>query len=264
MNTAIEYGNPDLWLVLLMLAAGVVSSALLSETPINPRRLIGDVLRGVIVAIILWAYGAMGNISILNVITRRFIGCGMATHRQRNHRLCKTNYQPNFRREKRTMNYGLVSKQGAPVCRSRLRCDRAWQGECSCFLPGVETAAAETLLGDYKDPTPSSAGTGLTQLISVPSNGSAISTKTAVMPRYLNQFGIDLSRTVYAELRTSPLMAMLFCRLRYLAVSESIPATRDGPRSVLEKILQHPAGKGTPQDYIDKCQRAGVDALFTQ
>ncbi|MCW6234213.1 hypothetical protein MGS77_28180 [Klebsiella pneumoniae] len=69
MNTAIEYGNPDLWLVLLMLAAGVVSSALLSETPINPRRLIGDVLRGVIVAIILWAYGAMGNISILNVIT---------------------------------------------------------------------------------------------------------------------------------------------------------------------------------------------------
>ncbi|MFQ0173782.1 hypothetical protein ACH66Z_06275 [Klebsiella pneumoniae] len=32
MNTAIEYGNPDLWLVLLMLAAGVVSSALLSET----------------------------------------------------------------------------------------------------------------------------------------------------------------------------------------------------------------------------------------
>ncbi len=69
MNTAIDYGNPDLWLVLLMLAAGVLSSALLSETPINPRRLIGDVLRGVIVAIILGAYGAMANISILNVIT---------------------------------------------------------------------------------------------------------------------------------------------------------------------------------------------------
>ena len=68
MNTAIEYGNPDLWLVLLMLAAGVISSALLSENPINPRRLIGD-LRGVIVAIILWTYGVMGNISILKVIT---------------------------------------------------------------------------------------------------------------------------------------------------------------------------------------------------
>ncbi|WP_215395417.1 hypothetical protein [Klebsiella pneumoniae] len=133
MNTAIEYGNPDLWLVLLMLAAGVVSSALLSETPINPRRLIGDVLRGVIVAIILWAYGAMGNISILNVITRRFIGCGMATHRQRNHRLCKTNYQPNFGGEKNDELLWTGEQGRAPVCRSRLRCDRAWQGECSCF-----------------------------------------------------------------------------------------------------------------------------------
>lgn len=69
MNTAIEYGNPDLWLVLLMLAAGVISHALLSADPINMRRLIGDVLRGVIVAIILWAYGVMGNVSILKVIT---------------------------------------------------------------------------------------------------------------------------------------------------------------------------------------------------
>jgi hypothetical protein len=69
MNTAIEYGNPDLWLVLLMIAAGVISSALLSADPINLRRLSGDVLRGILVAIILWAYGVMGNISILKVIT---------------------------------------------------------------------------------------------------------------------------------------------------------------------------------------------------
>lgn len=69
MNTAIEYGNPDLWLVLLMLAAGAISHALLSANPINFRRLVGDVLRGVIVAIILWAYGVMGNLSILQVIT---------------------------------------------------------------------------------------------------------------------------------------------------------------------------------------------------
>lgn len=68
MNTAIEYGNPDLWLVLLMLTAGAVSSALLSTEPINLRRLAGDVLRGVIVALILWSYGAMGKVSILQVI----------------------------------------------------------------------------------------------------------------------------------------------------------------------------------------------------
>ncbi|MGJ8863732.1 hypothetical protein ABFP36_25910, partial [Salmonella enterica subsp. enterica serovar Kentucky] len=83
-------------------------------------------------------------------------------------------------------------------------------------------------------------------------------------PVLLNQFGIDLSRTVYAELRTSPLMAMLFCRLRYLAVSESIPATPEARAAYWKKYYNTSAGKGTPQDYIDKCQRAGVDALFTQ
>lgn len=69
MNTAIEYGNPDLWLVLLMLAAGVISSALLSTDPVNVKRLVGDVLRGFLVAIILWAYGVIGEISILKIIT---------------------------------------------------------------------------------------------------------------------------------------------------------------------------------------------------
>jgi hypothetical protein len=99
-------------------------------------------------------------------------------------------------------------------------------------------------------------------LISVPSEWLRDKYKNSrYAPVLLNQFGIDLSRTVYAELRTSPLMAMLFCRLRYLAVSESIPATHGPQRTA--KILQTPVGKGTPQDY-DKCQRAGVDALFTQ
>lgn len=82
------------------------------------------------------------------------------------------------------MNYGLVSKQDARLYAEAV-CDVIGHGKANAaVLLCVETAAAETLLGDYKDPTPTSAGTGLTRLISVPSNGSAISTKTAVMPRY--------------------------------------------------------------------------------
>ncbi|MFW5407724.1 hypothetical protein B7L51_003725 [Pectobacterium brasiliense] len=68
MQTVIEYGNPDLWLVLLMLIAGAVSSALLSNNPLNIRRLIGDVLRGVIVAITLWSFGLMSQFSITQII----------------------------------------------------------------------------------------------------------------------------------------------------------------------------------------------------
>ena len=66
--TAIDIENTDLWLVLLMLAAGVVSNALLSTDPINLRKLAGDVIRGILVAIVLWAYGIVGHISISRVI----------------------------------------------------------------------------------------------------------------------------------------------------------------------------------------------------
>ena len=163
------------------------------------------------------------------------------------------------------MNYGLVSKRDARLYAEAV-CDVIGHGKANAaVLLCVETAAAETLLGDYKDPTPTSAGTGLTQV--------DLGTFEWLRDKYknsryaavlLNQFGIDLSRTVYQELRTSPLMAMLFCRLRYLTVPESIPATREARAAYWKKYYNTSAGKGTPQDYIDKCQRAGVDALFTQ
>ncbi|CDL63581.1 hypothetical protein [Klebsiella pneumoniae IS39] len=126
------------------------------------------------------------------------------------------------------MNYGLVSKQDARLYAEAV-CDVIGHGKANAaVLLCVETAAAETLLGDYKDPTPTSAGTGLTQVDLGTFEWLRDKYKNSrYAPVLLNQFGIDLSRTVYEELRTSPLMAMLFCRLRYLTVSESIPATRE-------------------------------------
>lgn len=163
------------------------------------------------------------------------------------------------------MNYGLINKQDA-VSYATVICDVIGHGKNNAAVPlCVETAAAETLLGDYKDPTPTSAGTGLTQV--------DLGTFEWLRDKYRNSryaalllstFGIDLSRTVYQELRTSPLMAMLFCRLRYLAVSESIPATREGRANYWKKYYNTVAGKGTPADYLEKCRRADVDALFGQ
>ncbi|MGK1830029.1 hypothetical protein ACR95S_28065 [Klebsiella pneumoniae] len=154
------------------------------------------------------------------------------------------------------MNYGLVSKQDARLYAEAV-CDVIGHGKANAaVLLCVETAAAETLLGDYKDPTPTSAGTGLTQVDLGTFEWLRDKYKNSrYAPVLLNQLGIDLSRTVYAELRTSPLMAML---------SESIPATREARAAYWKKYYNTSAGKGTPQDYIDKCQRAGVDALFTQ
>ena len=163
------------------------------------------------------------------------------------------------------MNYGLISKQDA-VRYATVICDVIGHGKNNAAVSlCVETAAAETLLGDFKDPTPTSAGTGLTQV--------DIGTFEWLRDKYRNSryaapllstFGIDLSRTVYQELRTSPLMAMLFCRLRYLAVPESIPGTREARADYWKKYYNIVAGKGTPADYLDKCRRADVDALLGQ
>ena len=161
------------------------------------------------------------------------------------------------------MNYGLIDKQDA-VRYAQAICDvlgYGKEGQAVALL--VETAAAETLIGDYKDPTPTSAGTGLTQV--------DLGTFEWLRDRYkasryasvlLNEFGIDLNRTIYQELRTSPLLAMLFCRLRYLVVNESIPNTRSGRADYWKKYYNTSAGKGTPADYLEKCRRADVDALL--
>lgn len=163
------------------------------------------------------------------------------------------------------MNYGLINKQDA-VSYATAICDVIGHGKNNAAVKlCVETAAAETLLGDFKDPTPTSAGTGVTQVDFGTFEWLREKYRNSrYAPLLLSKFGIDLSRTVYQELRTSPLMAMLFCRLRYLTVSESIPDTREGRAEYWKKHYNTVAGKGTPADYIEKCRRADVDALFGQ
>lgn len=160
------------------------------------------------------------------------------------------------------MNYGLVNKQDA-VAYAAAVCDVIGHGKNNAAVALlVETAAAETLVGDFPDPTPTSAGTGLTQV----DQGTFEWLRTKYLgsnlaKNLLANFGVDLSRTIYQELRTSPLLAMIFCRLRYLAVNASIPDTREGRAEYWKKYYNTIAGKGTPTDYLEKCKRADVDAL---
>ncbi|UYD13822.1 hypothetical protein OE131_30130 (plasmid) [Klebsiella pneumoniae] len=158
-----------------------------------------------------------------------------------------------------------MSKQDARLYAEAV-CDVIGHGKANAaVLLCVETAAAETLLGDYKDPTPTSAGTGLTQVDLGTFEWLRDKYKNSrYAPVLLNQLGIDLSRTVYAELRTSPLMRCCFAACAIWRFQSRFGDSR-GPRRYWKKYYNTSAGKGTPQeDYIDKCQRAGVDALFTQ
>lgn len=162
------------------------------------------------------------------------------------------------------MFYGLMLKEDAVVA-ARAVCEiigSAPTRENAVALL-VETAAAETLLGDLRDPTMYAAGTGLTQVDKGTFDwlkGLYANTPTAEAIK--KRFNIDISRTQYQELETSPVLAMIFCRLRYLRAQGAIPDTLAGRAEYWKKWYNTSAGKGTVADYIKKAQDCGVAALL--
>ena len=119
----------------------------------------------------------------------------------------------------------------------------------------LETACAETYCGRLKDPTPTSAGAGLTQVdvgtfewLKSKYKGRLIASK---IKQNLN---VDISRVQYADLREDPLLAFIFCRLRYLCVPSSIPPTLEKRAELWKKYYNTKYGKGTVKGYILKAE----------
>lgn len=161
-----------------------------------------------------------------------------------------------------TLYYGLKSKEDA-VKYARAVVDVLGGGNPAVALL-VETAAAETLLGQLKDPTPYAAGTGLTQV----DKGTFDWLKQLYADHKLGNliiqhFNIKLSKTQYQELETSPLLAMIFCRLRYYAVPTAIPVTLQGRAAYWKQWYNTSAGKGTIDDYLSKVAKCGVEQLLS-
>lgn len=162
------------------------------------------------------------------------------------------------------MFYGLMLKEDAVVA-ARAVCEvigNAPTRENAVALL-VETAAAETLLGELRDPTMYAAGTGLTQV----DKGTfdwlkGLYANTPTAEAIQKRFNIDISRTQYQELETSPVLAMIFCRLRYLRAQGAIPDTLVGRAEYWKKWYNTSAGKGTVAGYIKKVQDCGVAALL--
>ena len=117
----------------------------------------------------------------------------------------------------------------------------------------IETAAAETLLGTYEDPTPYGAGASLFQ-IDKPTflwlRGKFINHPT--QKKLIDQYGVDISQVQYSEIRNNPMLAAMFCRMRYMCVSELIPSTMQ-ERSAYWKVYYNSVrGAGDDQGYINK------------
>jgi hypothetical protein len=119
----------------------------------------------------------------------------------------------------------------------------------------VETAAAESQCGLYKDPTPNGAGYGPTQFDHVGFVDTKMRTRHKDYLKILHAFGVDIAKVKIECLADDPLLAMIFTRLKYKLRPEEIPKHLKGRADYWKQWWNTEAGKGTPEHYISSVLR---------
>lgn len=149
------------------------------------------------------------------------------------------------------MFYGVISLEHLKAA-TKAVCDCIGHGRNNKAVAMLlETCAAETHCGNYRDPTPNGAGRGVTQI----DHGTFDWLKdkyqnSAIAAKLDERFGIDIRRVQHSELDYNPLLALIFARLRYWTVTECIPATRKLRADYWKKYYNTELGKGTAQHYL--------------
>lgn len=129
----------------------------------------------------------------------------------------------------------------------------------------VETCAAETLLGEARDNTLYGAGAGVAQVDE--------GTFDWLKDKYENhelavklkgELNVNLSKVKYNELDFSPLLSLIFARLRYWTTPATIPQTKPERAQYWKDHYNTSAGKGTPSEYMQRCISSGVQRFFNE
>ena len=153
--------------------------------------------------------------------------------------------------ENPTYHYGLTSKIKA-ITLARQVCDVLGHGSTGCATNLLlETAAAETCLGLYEDPTPGGAGMGLCQHDLIAFHDIVNRTPMRLVKTIHMEFGYDIRKLVHTDLSDDPLISFIFCRLHYRLRPELIPATLRGRAEYWKQFYNSMAGKGTVRHYQD-------------
>lgn len=146
--------------------------------------------------------------------------------------------------------YGLVQPAQALIF-ARAVCDAVNDVPSTNALALLlETAAQETRLGMYRDPTPYGAGTGLCQFDKIGFDDVQARTSGAWRTLIKLAFDVDINAVQYRELEESPLLSFIFCRLKYRLIPAAIPSTVEGRAEYWKRYYNTVAGKGTVDEYI--------------
>lgn len=122
----------------------------------------------------------------------------------------------------------------------------------------LETAAAETHTGLFRDPTPGGAGRGLFQCDRIAFEDVQVRAPRSDMDKVLVEFGIDVLSAEHRDLDFSPLLATIVCRLFYKRIPEAFPSSMTERANYWKRYYNTALGKGTPEQYIEKSQRYKV------
>lgn len=114
----------------------------------------------------------------------------------------------------------------------------------------LETAAQETHLGLYRDPTPHGAGRGLFQCDPISFLDVQRRARQADVDLVAREFGFEIRRVEHSALDSSPLLAAVFCRLHYKLRPEVFPDTLHGRAQYWKKHYNTELGKGAPDEYV--------------
>jgi len=149
--------------------------------------------------------------------------------------------------------YGLTSKEHAFALAEQV-CE-ALGGGINAELMLLETACAETQLGQFEDPTPNGAGRGLCQCDHIPFYDVISRTRGKHITAVKNAFNINLYRVKHEQLNDDPLLAFILCRLHYKLIPETFPEHQQGRAQYWKKHYNTVLGKGTVEHYLESVTR---------
>lgn len=139
---------------------------------------------------------------------------------------------------------------------ARAVCDLLGHGASGLAITMLlETAAQETHLGQYRDPTPNGAGRGLFQCDKIAFIDVQRRARLNDINAVQQSFGFDIRAVQHAALDSSPLLAAVFARLFYKLIPDAFPADLPGRAAYWKRFYNTFDGRGTVDDYMLNAKR---------
>lgn len=150
--------------------------------------------------------------------------------------------------------YGYIESLESLVRQTKIICEAL---DPESVIPNsvpmvLETAAQETQLG-YIEDTTREAGMGLCQFDQIGFHDTKTRSVRFVQT-IKDRFSINISLINRESLRYNPFLSLLFCRLKYKLVRDSIPDTVEGRWSYYKRWYNSYLGEAGKESYLENAE----------